>query len=160
MPPIVEPVQTEVMAAQAAPWAAVAAAPGPEIIALPLDPSLDDDYDEELKGKHRSYWLLGGAALAALLIVLAIFMFTRGDGKDPNADAVTITDITGFTKAEATQALSEMGLTGTFVDEASDGSADWPRNAYRSSYRPNRGCRCQRSPSTSPVAQAKWRCQT
>ena len=122
MPPVVDTAATEVMAAQASPWAAVATAPpAAEMIAQPLDPSLDDEDDEHRKGKHRSYWLLGGAAIAALLIVLALFMFTRNGGTDPNASAspVPIPDLTGLTQPQATSVLTALGLTGTFQDEAS-----------------------------------------
>jgi serine/threonine-protein kinase len=126
MPPVVETGATEVLPVQASPWATVApvgVATATEIVAQPLDPTLADDDDEERRRKRRQYWLLGGAALAALLIVLAIFMFTRDSG-EPSTGAVEIPNLVGLTKAQAAAALTELGLTGTFQEEASEDQAE------------------------------------
>ncbi len=125
MPPVVETGATEIMPAQS-PWATVApagaGAAAPVIVAQPLDPTLLDDDDLDRKGKNRSYWLLGGAIVAALLVILAIFMFTRGGGADPDpsATAIPIVDMTGFTQAEAQAALDKLGLVADFQEEPSD----------------------------------------
>ena len=125
MPPVVETGATEIMPAQS-PWATVApagaGAAAPVIVAQALDPTLDDEDDLERKGKTRSYWLLGGAIFAALLVILAIFMFTRGGGSDPDpsATAIPIVDMTGFTKAQAQAALDKLGLEADFQEEPSD----------------------------------------
>ena len=125
MPPVVETGATEIMPAQS-PWATVApagaGAAAPIIVAQALDPTLDDEDDLERKGKTRSYWLLGGAIFAALLVILAIFLFTRDGGgrPDPSATAVPIEDLTGFTQAQAQAALDKLGLKADFQEEPSD----------------------------------------
>ncbi len=128
MPPVVETGATEVLPVQASPWTAVApagAATATEIVAQPLDPSIDDYEDEERRHKRRQYLMLGGAAVAALLIILALFLFNRSDGAqpDPSASAVPIPNLVGLTQDQATAALKELGLTGTFLDEPSDEQA-------------------------------------
>jgi len=123
MPAVVATGVTEVMPAQS-PWANVAPAvpPAAEIIAQPLDPTLDDVDDEDRKRRRRSYWVLGGAALAALLIVLALFLFTRNGAAnpEPSASAGPLQDLAGLTQAQATEYLDGLGLKGDFQREASD----------------------------------------
>jgi beta-lactam-binding protein with PASTA domain len=129
MPVVPETAPTAVMPsqeAQAAPWAAVVGADqagsipptGPATATMELDP---DDEEEERKRKLRQYWLLGAAAAAVIAIVVAIFLFTQtGDEPTASPSAVPIPDLVGMTEVEATAALTRLGLTGTFVPEASD----------------------------------------
>jgi serine/threonine-protein kinase len=124
MPAVATTGATEVMPVQQSPWATVAPAtipPTAEVIAQPLDPSLDDEEDEARKRRRRQYWLLGGAALAALLIVLALFLFTRNDGSpDDTTGSVTVPNIVGLTQDQATQALTALGLNPVFESEPSN----------------------------------------
>jgi len=111
---------TEVLPAQS-PWGTVASAPATELVAQPLDTSLDADEDEERRRKRRQYLVLGGAALAALLIVLAVFLFTRSDGTPAVApSAGPIPDLEGFTQEQAVVALQGLDLKASFQTEPSD----------------------------------------
>lgn len=129
MPAVPETSPTAVMPtqdAQAAPWAAVVGAEqansvpplGPTTSTMEID---HDDEEEERRRKRRQYWLLGAAAAAVIAIVVAIFLFSQsGDEPSASPSAVPIPDLVGMTEAEATAALTRLGLTGTFVPEASD----------------------------------------
>ena len=111
---------TEVMPVPS-PWATVAPAPATELVAQPLDTSLDADEDEERRRKRRQYLVLGGAALAALLIVLAIFLFTRSDGTpavEPSAGPIP--NLEGFSQEQAVVALQGLDLKASFQTEPSD----------------------------------------
>ena len=117
---------TSVMAAQAAPWAAVVTAesriPGqiPPQGAPPLD-TRDAEEEEERKHRRRQYMLLAGAAVAAIAIIYALFLFANSAGKNPSVSPspVAIPTLEGMTQAEATQTLQDLDLVAVFDSEPS-----------------------------------------
>ncbi|WP_430868034.1 Stk1 family PASTA domain-containing Ser/Thr kinase [Demequina aurantiaca] len=105
----------------AAPWASVGAATGeptPMSGTLMVDDELDAE--EERRAKRNRYLLLGGAALLAVALIVALIVFATRGPSEPEITTVALPDLTAMTQAEAETALLDLGLTGDFQLEASE----------------------------------------
>jgi serine/threonine-protein kinase len=110
---------TAIMPAGVAPgnsaWAATGA-PQSGTVAM-ADDDLVPDEDEAAR-KKRQWLILGGAGIAALLLIIALFAFaTRGE---PEPDVVAVPALAGLTQQDAQDALDEVGLEPDFITEASE----------------------------------------
>ncbi len=100
----------------ASPWATVQQRP---VSAPPAPPGADEN--ESGNGRSRQFWILGGAALAAIVLIWALFYFTSGNGStDPSAGAVEIPALDGKSEADAVTALEDLGLKTTVSQEPSE----------------------------------------
>ncbi|WP_062382595.1 Stk1 family PASTA domain-containing Ser/Thr kinase [Demequina iriomotensis] len=117
--------QTAVMPA-GGPWASVdePGATGPETAGVDTLEEDEEDAAAARRKKIVQWSMLGAAALAAILAILAIWMMTReaGSGAEPSPSAsvtVDITDMEGMTREQAQAELDRLGLVGKFKQEAS-----------------------------------------
>jgi eukaryotic-like serine/threonine-protein kinase len=107
--------------ATAAPATVVAANPGTQVLpqqrapypSTAGQPPLPPAYDE----RRRTEWLWAGIVLAVLLLLLGGFLLYRALKDDgPQAPAqITLPDLTNKTLQDATKQLTDLGFTGTIV---------------------------------------------
>ncbi|WP_061963226.1 Stk1 family PASTA domain-containing Ser/Thr kinase [Demequina aurantiaca] len=105
----------------AAPWAAVgpaSGAPTPMSGTVVVDDPLDAE--EERRAKRNRYLLLGGAALLAIALIVALIVFATRGPSEPEVVTVQMPDIVGLSQADATAKLTELGLEGKYELEASE----------------------------------------
>lgn len=104
----------------AAPWATVGpatGAPTPMSGTLTVDDQIDAD--EERRAKRNRYLLLGGAALLAIALIVALIVFANKGPDKPEVVMVAMPDLVDMTEAQATAELTDLGLKADVTLEAS-----------------------------------------
>ncbi|WP_084622339.1 Stk1 family PASTA domain-containing Ser/Thr kinase [Demequina oxidasica] len=104
-----------------APWTAVGPSGG-EPTPMSGTVMVDDplDAEEERRAKRNRYLLLGGAALLAIALIVALIVFATRGPSEPEVVTVQMPDIVGLSQADATAKLTELGLVGEYELEASE----------------------------------------
>ncbi|WP_296667127.1 Stk1 family PASTA domain-containing Ser/Thr kinase [Demequina sp.] len=118
--------ETAVMAG--GPWATVGQPPSVTPAGAPMSGAVATQEVQEdaaaVRRRRIIQWsILGAALVAAILLIIALFMMTRSGPStepSPTAGTIEITDLEGMTQAEAEAELEALGLTGTFETEPSD----------------------------------------
>lgn len=83
--------------------------------------TVDDqvDADEERRAKRNRYLLLGGAALLAIALIVALIVFASKGPDEPEVVMVSMPDLVDTTQAQATAQLTDLGLKADVTLEAS-----------------------------------------